>query len=621
MAAALVLWGTSPAEARWATLQDVDSIVRLDQSHTRVRADGTYVTELEREIEILKDSARQRLGTVHLQYNSRAAKLEILEARTINPEGVLPVDKAFIEDKPLASVRQGFDQSNQVMVAFPQVRVGSRVRFRARYTAAEIPFAGFFSDDTAFGASGQFIEESHHVYESELPLHAGVHDPGGYLKIKESRSPGGWRVEARLRKPVRIRAAEENDPYFEAERFPWLVVTTTRDWKEMVAPVLPKWEAIVSAPLPPLFDRIAKKASRRADPVERLNAVTSLLADEIHYWGDWRPIHGGHVPRPLETIASSRFGDCKDFAAAITAILRTLGFEAYPAFIKRGARPLLSPVELPDSGAFNHAISFARLGGREFWIDGTNRQSFAQGVFEDLADRPALIADLKNPRLVRTPHPAPAESIHDIRIDFRLENLDRIAARGTKSMAGRAAVDPTGLELGTSWDTIAFGLVTRYARPHRLLEWDVDRENLKSRVVRNLDLEFRFVETGPDERTSAGSAIALPTGPPIEKLLTKLDGRVSSLYLGLPHRVHREQKYLGIRVQGDRPLGCEIETQWVRARRSVSRNDQGAVLTDEVEVRRAVATSKDLASPEFRALRQILENCFDRVSLVYEPAR
>lgn len=282
---------------------------------------------------------------------------------------------------------------------------------------------------------------------------------------------------------------------------------------------------------------------------------------------------------------------------------------------------MLSPVKLPDAGAFNHAIVFARVGEREFWIDGTNRQSFAQGVFEDLSDRPALIADPGNARLVRTPPPLPAEALDRVSIDFNLADADLISARATKSMAGRAAVDHAGLELGTSWDTIAFGLVTRFVRPNRLLEWKVEREDLKSRIVRDLDFGFRFVETGPDQRTSAGIAMALPTGPTVEKFLTKIDNRVSDLYLGLPHRIHREYQFLGIQVQGGRPLDCEIDSPWVKARRVVARSDHGAIVTDELEVRRAVALARDLPSPAFRNLRLILERCFDRVSLVYEPER
>ena len=127
--------------------------------------------------------------------------------------------------------------------------------------------------------------------------------------------------------------------------------------------------------------------------IEKLNTVTSLLAENINYLGDWRPISGLYVPRDLEAIANTKLADCKDFSAATAAILRKLGMEAHISWVKRGLGAFESPTPLPTMTEFNHAIVRAVTSGRTYWVDPTNFSSFAQGIFPDIADKRTLTLD------------------------------------------------------------------------------------------------------------------------------------------------------------------------------------------------------------------------------------
>ncbi len=54
--------------------------------------------------------------------------------------------------------------------------------------------------------------------------------------------------------------------------------------------------------------RTRGSAAAIADPVERRNVVTSELAAQIHYLGDWRTLQERFVPRELAVIAETQDG-------------------------------------------------------------------------------------------------------------------------------------------------------------------------------------------------------------------------------------------------------------------------------------------------------------------------
>ena len=75
------------------------------------------------------------------------------------------------------------------------------------------------------------------------------------------------------------------------------------------------------------------------------------------------------VPRMPREILTRRFGDCKDQAALLVAMLRAAGLQADVALLFAGTGPDVVP-ELPGLGGFNHAI--VRMGGDPpLWIDPT----------------------------------------------------------------------------------------------------------------------------------------------------------------------------------------------------------------------------------------------------------
>ncbi len=153
--------------------------------------------------------------------------------------------------------------------------------------------------------------------------------------------------------------------------------------------------------------------------VERLIAGTSSVSEkeavildyldrEVRYTG----IEFGEaaiVPHgPAETLAL-KYGDCKDKATLLVAMLRAAGIPSYVALLNAGSR-LDVPAELPGMGLFDHAIVYVP-GKPGLWIDATDQYARLGQLPINDQGRHALIARPESTSLTITPESPSRENV------------------------------------------------------------------------------------------------------------------------------------------------------------------------------------------------------------------
>ncbi len=107
------------------------------------------------------------------------------------------------------------------------------------------------------------------------------------------------------------------------------------------------------------------------------------------------------VPRPPAEVFERRYGDCKDKALLLTALLRSAGIAAEVALLDSGFGPDVDP-DVPGFGSFDHAIVYLP-GPRPLWIDATDRFSAVGELLPGDQGRLALVAARGTKALLRTP--------------------------------------------------------------------------------------------------------------------------------------------------------------------------------------------------------------------------
>jgi len=206
------------------------------------------------------------------------------------------------------------------------------------------------------------------------------------------------------------------------------------------------------------------------EPKQRALLALRHVQDKIRYFA----VHLGestHRPHPPKQVLALGYGDCKDKAQLLTILLRQMGIKAYPVLVnsERGAGIIN---ELPNAGAFDHAIVMAEIGTKAYWLDATLTQ---QGGNLDTAKFPdykyGLVLKSGNEHL--TPMAPPATQNESIEV---LEQFDASAVSASQNdgtalkvstfWAGSGAEYMRAQRANTSDDKIADGYKQSYARSY-----------------------------------------------------------------------------------------------------------------------------------------------------------
>jgi len=491
LGAAAVLIATS-ARARPAKPADSAIILMGASQKIHVRADGKFTADVDETYQIQNEEGRARFGTWSQSYNATTTKFKLFGAETIIGSERIPVAEGMIEDKPVAGDVTGFDQNNQVKISFPKAEIGAKLHIKYAVKVKQVPFPGQYAARFTFGQA--YLEEGSVLeIDSKIPLTVHVHDLNQKLKVEKVESHGGvTHLRVTLKAPIYEAAMNEPDSYpLSPAEVTSVEVSSAAGYNVFAQAVIQDYERVLRAPLPPLYAKILKDAAAvKGSPTDVINAVTTGLIDEIRYMGDWRTVKGEFVPRPLAEVATTKFGDCKDFAAGTVAILRHLGFKAYPAWIYRGDLPNQMPtLPIPFS---NHAIAYVVTPQGPLWVDATNTASFAQGTFDDILNRAALVLDPARPRLEHTPAGKPDDARYNSVAHMSLQGDYGVHVEDQTSFIGAAAAPITGAELVQSKATIDWAVTRALAATHRIRHSEVGPYNLTSRIVKDATFQVKL---------------------------------------------------------------------------------------------------------------------------------
>jgi transglutaminase-like putative cysteine protease/tetratricopeptide (TPR) repeat protein len=278
-------------------------------------------------------------------------------------------------------------------------------------------------------APGSLIEEEVEVHDRQPEFDAGsIHHIAliSSSPIRRARvtveapasRPPAWKVRGLSEADVRreetgglVRLTYEGGPFPVFENWesgmpeedrvaPRFTFTTGRSWQEVAARYASIVDERIAGGAVPATARDVAAATPSASTRPAWSQTTSRLHRLVRYTG----VEFGDatiVPaQPSETVKRG-FGDCKDKAVLLAALLRAEGIPARVALLSAGSGPDIEPT-LPGLGMFNHAIVV--IDGKErVWIDATDEYGMPGQLPEADQGRLALIADAATRELVRTP--------------------------------------------------------------------------------------------------------------------------------------------------------------------------------------------------------------------------
>ncbi len=335
---------------------------------------------------ILKPNGREMLSRIDFDY-SEGDTFEVISAQSTQP-GAKPValGAAQIDTRTAPNPDQGFKRDKQTSLAFPNLRVGTQIRYTVREHHPAKPLMTQFHYALKFGPSAARRDRFKARFTAERPIQwrSELFDD-----FKVTPSANGKTLDVVQKAPVYLNYINESSSAA-LLRIPRLEVGSALDRQAYFGDFAQRYNQILDASLP-AQSAAAVVAARGLAPAEQVAALMQHINDHYRYLGDWRATERGYVPFNLEEIEQHGYGDCKDLAILLTAMLKASGIKAETAWVSRGdvAESLL----IPGTLAPNHAIVRAEVNDQVWWLDPTN-PVFAPGqVMPDIQDHWVLVND------------------------------------------------------------------------------------------------------------------------------------------------------------------------------------------------------------------------------------
>jgi hypothetical protein len=165
-------------------------------------------------------------------------------------------------------------------------------------------------------------------------------------------------------------------------------------------------------------------------------AVYDFVVSQTRYVGLEFGIHG-YKPYRVDDVLRRRFGDCKDKASLMHALLEAIGIDSRIVLLRM--RRLGRIPEAPASLAvFNHAILW--VPDLDLWLDGTASWSGSRELpGEDRGANALVVNPVGPPRFATPPEARPDENRTESRFEIALAPDGRATVRGTSLVAGAQA--------------------------------------------------------------------------------------------------------------------------------------------------------------------------------------
>jgi transglutaminase-like putative cysteine protease len=379
----LLLWpllGLQPACAR-------DTGVERHVRHFVVEPSGAYLLTVEQtrtiaQRDALHDHARYEIG-----YNQVLEDIISIEAHTekadgrrlaVQPHQITDQQQATSVDSPM------FHNTRLKRVVFPDVDVGDQVAVRYVVRRHTPLFRGHFEDLSSAGLQRQ--RDFRLVYDmpATMLLHA---DAAGFAPTSTADLP----APAAGKRRYAWRYLDGDNPRIEADSVSELdygkrlAVSTFADYAALAR----AYQDRAGARAVP-DDTVAALATRVTGDVVEPRARAIALSDWVRRNVRYVGVHlgpGGVVPHAAASVVANRYGDAKDHATLLIALLASAGIDSTLALVNNGNAYQLPAA--PTLGVLNHAIVY--VPSLQLYLDSTANSVAGGFLPAALLGKPAVL--------------------------------------------------------------------------------------------------------------------------------------------------------------------------------------------------------------------------------------
>ncbi len=605
---------TQILHARWAKQSDAN-VECMNKTVYDINADGTYTVTIDQQLKILNENGRQNHSIHTLTFDKTLYNMEVLEAKTIfeNQEYIISADE--IETKPLASDPTGVRKNYQILIPYKNSVVGSVLHLKYKMVCFKTQVPEYFGLNWFYDYQLLWNKNSEIIINSKLPLNIKVNDPRKRLNITEKHDANNHAFKVSLKEDLLESIIFESDiSYLEPEKATYISFSSEKDFGRFGRFLGKNYETILTASLPKPLKDINSQALLIKDEKDQITTILSKLSESISYLHFGNTAEAHIIPRKLEEIVQTGYGDCKDYSVCLAAILRSLGYNAKVALVTR-SDIFFRKHSLPTLAEFNHAIvKIIGKTGKTYWIDPTNITAMSDGIYPDIADRPALVLDPTTPVYENIP---PVDYHHAVDTQNEIKvfnNTETISTKGNLKIQGESAIAIHQQLIAYPKSVIEEGLIKNLCATNDARNIKISIPERKSRKVENMQIDYQFEEDAVLQTTNYGVAIPLRFNwaryfPDVAST------NEGALFIGIPETTRQHLTYKGVYSDHLNELAFAIDTPWINAKRELHSTKDGIEIVTTLEIMKSIITPEEIRTDDFKRLKTFLRK-FTNSSMV-----
>ena len=371
-----------------------------------VHEDGTYSEKQSFKLRINDDSAVKQYGQTLLVFTQGRERMKVLSAATLTPDGKriqVPSGEIYTQPLPVSSKAPMFGDIKIKRIVFPDVQVGSVLTYRYRNLVSEPLFEGQFTLFDSLLKTVAF-KKAHIelIAPADMKLHIETRGAMHGGKVAAKAGTQHWLWTAHNLKAI----PHEHGSVSPAQVSPFVAVSTFSDYKAVARAygVKAAKAAAVTHKVRKLADRVTQGISNPRQQAEALyNWVSKHIRYVAVYFG-----RGGVVPHKADEIIDKGYGDCKDHATLLQALLAAKGIQSSQVLVNAKHFYTLTKTAL-STDIFDHCINY--LPKYHLFVDATLGQAPFGTLSPSEYGKPALVVDAGNgePAVMQIPNATPGQ--------------------------------------------------------------------------------------------------------------------------------------------------------------------------------------------------------------------
>lgn len=589
------------ADARRNTPGEAANIVVLaDVTVERMRENGQSSVHAQQVFYVSNERGARDYATRTVQFSSANQKLAMIAGRIYKPDGrvldaidqgetaVTDSSNTMYFDTRSRALRFGGLEKGDVMELEYQIVPNSSVN----------PYGNYFGALVTFQTG----------LPQRLRRYVLVTPAGRKLNVVEQRMPAKGSITREAGETIYQWDAKNLQPLLSEPRgpshteiAPYLSVSTFEDWDQ-----LGRWYAQMITPQMSLDSDLRAElehiaAAAKSDQ-EKIEAVYEFVLRNTNYVAMEYGIYS-YKPYPVSQVYARRFGDCKDKASLMIAMLRELDVDAELALVRTRKLGDVSD-RATTLAVFNHALAY--IPKYNMWLDGTAEFAGSRELPLDDQGAMALTVNLDgSANLRRVPVTLPMQNYTHRLVQAKVQPDGRIVFDGTAYTRGE---DAPGLrreyELADRQkDTVRGNLAQVYP--------SVKIENVHVDGAHDIERDINVKFSGSLDTFAGQKTLTLaPSWLPHKYVnsLASLESRTQELQLPAPWTTEEELHFTlpeGAKLQ-DLPENLRYDTPFGTAAIHYEHRGRDLIIFTSVQFR-----SLRIQPSEYKDFRQFCSNVED----------